>query len=266
MRRPALCLALLVGLAVQAAPARADCVVLLHGLARSEASLTVLDELLERAGYVTVTPGYASTEATIERLAARTLPPALAACGNRRVHLVTHSMGGILVRQFLSQNTIPRLGRVVMLAPPNHGTEIVDQFSHLEPFFWLNGPAGGELGTGPDSTPNRLGPARFDVGIIAGNRSLNPFLSNLIPGEDDGKVSVASTYLDGMRDHVVLPVTHTFMMNNPLVAAQVVHYLRRGKFKDGLKLAEVLYDIAATGFDIEEALSPDDLGTLPPAP
>ncbi len=245
--------------------ARADCVVMLHGLARSDASLNVLEELLERAGYRTVTPSYDSTEETIERLAASTLPPALSECGDERVHIVTHSLGGILVRQFLSQNTIPRLGRVVMMGPPNHGSEIVDEFAHLQPFVWINGPAGMELSTDPDSTPNQLGPATFDLGIIAGNRSLNPIYSNLLPGEDDGKVSVESTYLDGMRAHITLPVTHTFMMNNPLVAAQVVHYLRSGTFEPGLTLGELLFDIAANGFDFEEALAAEDLSAPAPA-
>lgn len=228
-------------------PVAAECVVLLHGLARSDTSFALMEEILEREGYQTVSPEYASTEHTIERLAATTLPPALDQCGAERIHIVTHSMGGILIRQFLSQNSIPNLGHVVMLGPPNHGSEIVDEFANLQPFFWLNGPAGLELHTGPDSTPNQLPPATYSLGIIAGNRTLNPIYSNILPGPDDGKVSVASTYLDGMRAHMTMSVTHTFMMNNPVVVAQVLNYLRHGKFEQGLTLADVL--VEAVGLD-----------------
>lgn len=234
-------------LSLLATPASAECVVLLHGLARSDLSFAMMEEVLERAGYDTISPDYPSTEATIAHLAADAIPPALDACGDQKVHFVTHSMGGILVRQFLSENTIPNLGHVVMMGPPNHGSELVDELAEWQPFYWLNGPAGLELGTGPDSTPNLLPGADYSLGVIAGNKTINIVYSNLIPGEDDGKVSVASTYLDGMRGHITLPVTHTFMMNNPLTVAQVLSFLRHGRFQPGLTVAEVLAD--AVGLD-----------------
>lgn len=213
-----------------------DCVVLLHGLARTTQSMEPLAEQLRAAHYRVVNQGYPSREFPIAELAGKAIPPALAQCraqGATRIHFVTHSLGGIVLRQYLLDNAILELARVVMFAPPNQGSQVVDKLKNLPGFYALNGPAGMELGTDPKSVPMQLakrGPVDFDLGVIAGTRSINLILSLYLPSPDDGKVSVASTRIDGMRDFIALPVSHPFIMKDETAIAQTLHYLQYGRF------------------------------------
>lgn len=206
-------------------------VVLLHGLARSSRSMRKLELALQQAGFHTVNINYPSTRNGIQVLSETVIRQALSQCqSDHTVHFVTHSLGGILLRCYLSLHTIDKLGRVVMLAPPNRGSQLADWLQN----YWLYrrtfGPVGAELGTTADSLVNQLGPAHFELGIIAGTRAINLLFSPFIPKPNDGTVSVENTKIEGMTDHLCLPVTHPLLMRNPQVITQVLHFLKQGRF------------------------------------
>jgi len=230
-----------------ASAARGECVVLLHGLARTDNSMRILQEVLEYHNYTVINNGYPSDDGPISDLT-RHVGEAAAECGDDRLNFVTHSLGGILVRAWLAQGIPDNLGRVVMLAPPNHGSEIVDTLAESDLMrrisTWLNGPATQELGTGQQSVPNTLPAVNFELGVIAGNVPINPFGTIVIDGPNDGTVSVQSTMIEGMRDHIVINATHTLIMINPIAMAEVLEFLRNGVFDHGITLPGALRKLA----------------------
>jgi len=226
--------------------AAADCVILLHGLARTETSFVVMEEVFEIRGYDVVRPGYPSTDQPIQVLVAQTLPQAVARCADQKVHFVAHSMGGILIRYWMRSNRPENLGNVVMLGTPNQGSQLVDKLDDFSAFGWLNGPAGHQLGTGPDSLIRRLPPVDYPVGVIAGTQTLNPVFSSLIDGPDDGKVAVRETRVEGMSDHIELSVTHTFMMNSPRVIAETIHFIETGEFHPKVSWLDAISGVIST--------------------
>lgn len=190
---------------------------------------------LEASGFNTCNIDYPSTAYSIEELAIKFVGPAIAQCNrsSNPVHFVTHSMGGIMVRYLAKYDIVPRVGRVVMLAPPNQGSEAVDALSDLWLFEWINGPAGLQLGTDSLSIPITLDAVDFELGVIAGNSSFSPVLSTIIEGEDDGKVSVERAQVQGMTDFLVLPVTHTFIMRDAETIRQTLYFIENGVFNQG---------------------------------
>ena len=224
-------IATLVSASASAAPA--ECVILLHGLARSSHSMSKLEEALREDGYAVANVDYPSRQHPVESLAPEAVGRGLQACRETEVgtiHFVTHSMGAILVRYYLSQNAIPELGRVVMLGPPNQGSEVVDRFSKVPGFGAVNGPAGSQLGTGPEGLPSTLGPVSYPVGVIAGTKTINPILSTALPNPDDGKVSVARTRVEGMADFISVAASHPLLVRDADAIRQTLAFLEDGAF------------------------------------
>lgn len=211
-----------------------DYVILLHGLRRGAISMKRVEWSLRREGYRVINVSYPSTRQNIETSAAVSLAAVLKTQildPNARVHFVTHSLGGIVLREYLANHHLANLGRAVMLGPPNQGSELAQLLKRNRLFRFCTGPAGQQLGTDATSRPRQLGPARFELGIIAGSRSLNPLLSAAIPGPDDGKVAVARTRLEGANDFLVVPYSHTWLAWRGVVLTAVERYLRTGAFR-----------------------------------
>ncbi len=224
-------------LAFSSATLRADdqreCVVLLHGVAVGPWAMKPLADALEAAGYRTVNLGYASRHRTIEQIASEDLPAALRAhevASAPRLHFVTHSMGSLVVRLYLRDQRPANLGRVVMLGPPNQGSAAADAAARHQVLRWLIGVNLERLGTGERAITRELGAADFELGVIAGQSSINPLFNHVFTGPHDGAVAVQSTRLAGMSDHLVVPYSHTLMLWRRVVIDQTLHFLRHGKF------------------------------------
>ena len=212
--------------------AEGDYVLLLHGIARSSRQMTKLEARLTALGFEVINLDYPSRKRTIEDLATlvdaelRRLAP-----DDRPLHIIGFSMGGLVARGLIRWHRPARLGRVVQLAPPNCGSEVADMLKPRWAFRKFYGPAGQQLGTAADCHVGWLGAVDYELGIIAGTRSIDPVSSLIIDGPDDGKVAVRHTRLDGAADHITLPATHTFFPRNRHVIEQAMRFLLYGSFR-----------------------------------
>ena len=208
-------------------------VLLLHGHGRTGLSLSFLASELGAEGYATLAPSYGMRRTMAEILAF--LGPRVDAFEKTLdgpMHIVTHSLGGLVARALIASHRPSRLGRVVMLAPPNNGSELADLLFDLKLSATVLGPVGGVLRTHRLRQDEALlGPVDYELGIVAGNVSLTPIPERILPRPHDGKVSVASTRLDGMADHIVVPVPHSLMMLHPASVGQAIGFLADGHFR-----------------------------------
>jgi pimeloyl-ACP methyl ester carboxylesterase len=219
-------------IACQAYAVPTEHMVLFHGLARTSNSMHKLAKHLSGQGYHVVNVDYPSRKYELSELAKLVRKETISkTTGADKIHFVTHSMGGIIVRYIQKHDPLPNLGRVVMLSPPNHGSEVVDFLNNLWLFESIDGPAGKQLGTGENSICRTLEKASFELGIITGDKSINWISSFIIPGDDDGKISTESAKVEDMADFLVVHVSHPFIMNDKTVMTECVHFLQNGHFK-----------------------------------
>jgi hypothetical protein len=228
-------------MSASAPPAAPRPVVLLHGLARTPRSLWPVARAAAARGRVVLAVGYPWRRAPVEALAAHAaaaIGRAATAAGlapDAAFDVVTHSMGGIVLRAAVALGHLPagRVHRAVMLAPPSQGSELAERLRDLRLFGWALGPAARQLGTGAESFPRSLPPLPFPCGVIAGRRSMVPGAERLFGGETDGRVSVARTRAPGMADFLVLDRGHALLMWAPDVLAATFAFLDEGRFPRG---------------------------------
>ncbi len=196
--------------------------------------MRAIQRALEAAGYAVLNLDYPSRHFRLDALA-ETIHPAVArfAGANQGVlHVVAHSMGGLLARVYLARYRPARLGRVVMLGPPNGGSEVADFLRHWPLYRLVFGPAGQQHVTAPnDEGLFAFGAVDYELGVLAGDRPLIPTISGLLlPGLNDGKVTVASTRLAGMKDHRTISTSHTRLAAHPKAIAATLRFLQDGRF------------------------------------
>ncbi len=213
---------------------KGEAVLLIHGFLGSPDDLADIARELRREGYFTISPEFDTRTQTIEQMAKSVIFAASAHGMDAKVmHVVTHSMGGILLRAYLEDHSIPNLGRVVMIAPPNSGSQVAGELSQYNLYRRFFGPAGAELAN-IKLTPRKLG--NYELGIIAGTASVNPIFSQILPGPDDGYVALSSTPLAGMNDFITIPSSHGLITGNEGTIEQVSIFLETGRFDHKMPL------------------------------
>jgi triacylglycerol lipase len=207
-------------------------VLLLHGLGESAMKMALIELFLRSSGYRTVNISYPSRLFSTEELAKTFVTPVLEQLEKEEIlHVVTHSLGGILLRASLQNREQKNLGRVIMLAPANQGSEIIEIYRRNPLFAAISGPVSQESGTGENCYPCKIeDEINYELGIIAGSLAIDPLSFLFIKWPQDGRVSAQSTELDGMKDHIVIPSSHELITYNPITLYQIYFFLTHGYF------------------------------------
>lgn len=209
-----------------------ECVVLVHGLRANSSFMEELENALVDSGYRVLSVDYPSSQYKIQALADTAIGTALMMCGSccDTVHFIGHSMGNTLIHYYLQKTRPGKVHRIVMIAPVNQGTELINRLEWIPGFATLNSPAGMQLGCGPDRFLQSLSPLPHDIGIIAGNRTINPIASLIIPGKDDGRVSIEHTKMQGMDDFILVPSNHHWIVKKDSTVRSALRFIQHGHF------------------------------------
>lgn len=215
-----------------------ESVILLHGLAETPVKMMGIEWLLRQAGYHTVNFAYPSTRKPVETLTHEHLATLVQTLDYvRKLHFVTHSLGGIMLKQYLRDAHLPNLGRVVMIGPPHHGSETFNYYRRNPLTRSLFGPVAEQSATDEGGyMDGKDVEADYEVGIIAGCIPWDPLSLFVMPWPHDGRTTVEGTRLKGMKDHITLPASHEFSPYNPLVAYETLQFLKHGSFNHDLDL------------------------------
>lgn len=210
-----------------------EVVIVLHGIAKTNRITYLLSKRIANAGFDVYNITYPSTKFTIQELAdfLNNKINELSINKKKRVNIVGHSMGGLITRVYINKYKPKNIHRVVMIGTPNHGSELADKLKDWKIYKLKFGTKSGrQLGTDLEGLSEELGKVNYDLGIIAGISKTSPILSLMLPNDDDGIVSVESTKLDGMKEHIIMNFAHTPGIMYKSVADQTINYLKNGKF------------------------------------
>ncbi len=205
-----------------------DCVVMLHGLLRHSDSMEkIAHKLRDEKKFTVLNLDYPAPKFRIEELI-EIIHPQISEFEKKcegRLNFVAHSIGGLVTRAYIHKFHPKNLGKVVMLGTPNQGSEEADVASKLflvkDWYKKVYGPAGAELITDQSQFKNIFGEVSYELHIIAGNLSRDPLAWIIFKSENDGKVTVDRTKLDGMKSHTVFKVDHGSMLVDDAVIERV---------------------------------------------
>lgn len=207
-------------------------VILVHGIVRSSKSFHKMASVLRDAGYYVIGFDYPSTRIEIPASAEYLHQVVESLEGIDEINFVVHSMGGLVVRAYLKEHADPRIKRMVMLATPNRGARMASLLEKNTLYRTLYGPAGQQLVDDPNGLIATLPTPDFEFAIIAGARGTEEGFNPLIPGDDDGTVSLESALLPGAADCLTVPAMHSFLMNHSEVIAATEHFLKTGALRE----------------------------------